>query len=521
LWDAEMMRSSSISASQHLSIPSLQIPTPQTKPTDPMKILSTDLHILTLHNRLPFRYGIATMTAVPHLFVRLLLEVDGREQWGIAAESLAPKWFTKNPDSSFRDEIDDMLAVIRTACDYAQSAGEQATVFDLWQRVYQQQSGWAAATPHPPLLWGLGPALVERALIDAFCRAIGQPFAKTLAANRLGIRLDAIHPELAGLVPADLLPAKPLERVSVRHTIGLIDPLTDDEIAPADRQTDGLPHSLAANINTYGLTRFKLKIGGNVDADRARLAAIARLLDERGIDYRFTLDGNEQYHSVADFRILWEGLNADPALAPFLQRLIFVEQPLHRDVALSEETATALLTWDERPPLIIDESDATLESARIALASGYVGTSHKNCKGVFKGIANACLIRHRQKNNPTETYILSCEDLSNVGPVALLQDLAVIASLGIGHAERNGHHYFAGLSHLPAEQQAALLSSHGDLYRQHTTADGRSFPSLAIENGSISVASVVDAPFGLAAPFDPSIFPAASEWSFASLGLGG
>jgi len=485
-----------------------------------MKILSTSLHILTLHNRLPFRYGIATMTAVPHLFVRVLLEVDGQEHWGIAADSLAPKWFTKNPDSSFRDEIDDMLAVIRTACDYAQNAGAQPTVFDLWQRVYQQQKAWAAATPHPPLLWGLGPALVERALIDAFCKATGQPFAEALRANRLGIRLDAIHPELAGLTPGDLLPAKPLERVSVRHTIGLIDPLTDDEIDPADRQGDGLPHSLAANIDAYGLTHFKLKIGGDVTADRRRLTAIARLLDARAIDYRFTLDGNEQYHSVADFRILWEGLTADPALAPFLQRLIFVEQPLHRDAALSAETAAALLAWDARPPLIIDESDATLESARIALSNGYVGTSHKNCKGVFKGIANACLIRHRQANDPAQTYILSCEDLSNVGPVALLQDLAVVASLGISHAERNGHHYFAGLSHLLAEQQTAVLNAHSDLYRQHTTAGGRSFPSLAIVDGSISVASVVTAPFGLAAPFDPSLFPAASEWSFASLGLG-
>lgn len=490
-----------------------------------MKILSTDLHILTLRTRLPFRYGIATMTAVPHLFVRVLAEIEGKEQWGIAAESLAPKWFTKNPDSAFRGEIDDMLAVIRTACDYAQNAGEQATIFDLWQRVYQQQQTWAAATPHPPLLWGFGVSLVERALIDAFCRATGLPFAQALRANRLGIRLDAIHPELAGISPAHLLPEKPLAQVNIRHTIGLIDPLTDDEIAPADRQVDGLPHSLSANIDAYGLTHFKLKIGGDVAADRERLAAIARLLDERGIDYRFTLDGNEQYHSVADFRTLWEGLTSDPALAPFLQRLIFVEQPLHRDVALSDETAAALLAWKERPSLIIDESDATLESARVALSSGYVGTSHKNCKGVFKGIANACLIRHRQRNNPEQQYILSCEDLSNVGPVALLQDLAVVASLGIGHAERNGHHYFAGLSALPPGLQREMLGVHGDLYRQHATPDGQTFPTLAIRDGSIPMASVTAAPFGLAAPFDPSVFPsvfrAASEWSFASLGLVG
>jgi L-alanine-DL-glutamate epimerase-like enolase superfamily enzyme len=485
-----------------------------------MRILSTDLHILTLHNRLPFRYGITTMTAVPHIFLRVLLEVDGREQWGIAADSLAPKWFTKDPQSSFRDEIDDMLAVIRISCDYAQEVGEQETVFDLWQAVYQKQKAWAATTPHPPLLWGFGVSLVERALIDAFCRAEGLSFGDALRSDRLGLRLDAIHSELVGLSPAQLLPSQPLERVIVRHTIGLIDPLTDDEIAPADRQNDGLPHSLAANIDAYGLTHFKLKIGGDVVADRARLSRIAQLLDERGIDYAFTLDGNEQYRSVADFRVLWEGLTADSSLASFLARLLFVEQPLHRDVALSKETATTLLAWDGRPPLIIDESDATLDSARIALASGYVGTSHKNCKGIFKGIANACLIQHRQKAAPGQQFILSCEDLSNVGPVALLQDLAVVASLGIGHAERNGHHYFAGLSHLPAETQTAMLAAHGDLYRPHATPDSRRLPTLAVRDGQVNVASVVAAPFGLAADFDPTVFPEASEWPFVSLGLG-
>ena len=35
---------------------------------------------------------------------------------------------------------------------------------------------------------------------------------------------------------------------------------------------------------------------------------------------------------------------------------------------------------------------ATLDSLPTALALGYVGTSHKNCKGIVKGIANACLL---------------------------------------------------------------------------------------------------------------------------------
>jgi hypothetical protein len=57
--------------------------------------------------------------------------------------------------------------------------------------------------------------------------------------------------------------------------------------------------------------------------------------------------------------------------------------------------------------------------------------------------------------------------LSNVGPLSLQQDLAVMATLGVDHLERNGHHYFRGMSMLPPAVQTALLSAHDDLYRRH------------------------------------------------------
>ena len=484
-----------------------------------IRLLDFDLHILNMRNRMPFRYGIVTMTALPHLFLQARVDVDGKQADGIAAEGLAPKWFTKVPDSSTAQDIAEMLDVVQAACRHAQEAGAADTVFDLWQAAYRAQAAWAAGTSYPPLLWAFGVSLVERAVIDGFCRATGTTFAQAVRANSLGMQLHQLHPELSGQTPADLLPAKPLERIIVRHTIGLIDPLTDDEVLPADQVDDGLPQSLDASIQAYGLTHFKIKIGGDINADSARLQRIAALLDERNVDYRHTLDGNETYHNVADFRALWEELNADPVLDSFLQRLIFVEQPFHRDIALSQEVGAALRAWRERPPIIIDESDGALSSAPTALENGYVGTSHKNCKGIFKGIANTCLIRHRRRQQPDALHIISAEDLCNLGPVALLEDLAVLATLGIEHAERNGHHYFAGLSMLPDDVQAQMLAAHGDLYRPHTTPGGRRFPTLAVKNGAVDVGSVTAAPFGPKTVLDPSQFTPAAEWEFASLGL--
>ena len=42
-----------------------------------LRVVGTDLHVLNMRTRMPFRYGITTLTAVPHLFVRVELEIDG------------------------------------------------------------------------------------------------------------------------------------------------------------------------------------------------------------------------------------------------------------------------------------------------------------------------------------------------------------------------------------------------------------------------------------------------------------
>ena len=61
--------------------------------------------------------------------------------------------------------------------------------------------------------------------------------------------------------------------------------------------------------------------------------------------------------------------------------------------SLEEDTGKALAAWTKHPPFIIDEADASLGDLPRALALGYAGTSHKNCKGLTKGLANAALLR--------------------------------------------------------------------------------------------------------------------------------
>jgi hypothetical protein len=480
-----------------------------------IEIISANLYIHNIKARMPFQYGIAKMTAMPHLFLILDCMIDGKPQQGAAADSLVPKWFSKDPQTSYQEDIKDMLSVIQAACKFTVDLNTTETVFELWQSVYASQEIWGSQHGYPALLWNFGVSLVERAVIDAFCRANQETLFQVLQSNKLGIKLGDIHPRLGGLLPSDLLPENPLQQIIVRHTVGLSDPLFDEEIPLSERFDDGLPQSLQANIDAYGLSHFKIKVQGDTRKDLERLEQISGLLNELP-EYYFTLDGNEQFKFIDDFKEFWQAVQNTPSLTSFFEHMLFVEQPLQRQMALCPENQTPLREWSDRPPMIIDESDSKINSLETALDCGYNGTSHKNCKGIFKSIANACLLEYLHRQEPNKHYILSGEDLINVGPVALLQDLAMDAVLGIHHVERNGHQYFEGLSIFPQEIQKRIHNSHPDLYNQNQTG----LITLNIKNGKISIESVLEAPFGtMLPPEELQDFPILENWNYKTLGL--
>src|SRR5260221_12962627 len=66
--------------------------------------------------RLPFRFGVVTLTKATQAFVRVRVTLaDGRSFWGAAAELLAPKWFDKNLALSDQDNADQLRDALRTA----------------------------------------------------------------------------------------------------------------------------------------------------------------------------------------------------------------------------------------------------------------------------------------------------------------------------------------------------------------------------------------------------------------------
>lgn len=472
-----------------------------------IEILDGDIHLIDLETRLPFKYGIATMTEAPHAFVRLQVRVGQTEATGIAADHLPPKWFTKLPEKPLEEEVAEMLATIEQAVLLAKGM-KAGSVFDAWQQLDHQQEAWGREIGFPPLLANFGMTLVERAMIEATAKASSETFAGLLMQGGLGIRLEECDSRLAGASVADLLPGQPLGRVIARHTIGMADSLTDAEIATGERLADGLPQSLEACISRYGLRHFKIKVNGDLQSDLQRLRQIASVLEgQAGGGFSFTLDGNEQFRELSAFREYWREVSAQQDLRNFLDRLMFVEQPFHRDVALDGDVLEELVDWQTRPRMIIDESDARRDSLAQALMLGYHGTSHKNCKGIFRGVVNACLLAKLNRSCPG-AYIMSGEDLANIGPVALLQDLVVASTLGIESIERNGHHYFAGLSAFPESVQSQILTTHGDLYTR--TEEG--WPTLDLRNGGLDLGTLHAAPLGVGFELAVEQFTPASIW---------
>jgi len=474
-----------------------------------VSVAGADLRVLDLETRMPFHFGGVEVTEIPKAILELEVDLDGGVAKGTSMGGLIPGWFYKDPDMPLDVGLRNMITAFRAAVRQAGTLDPEPTAFDFWRALYDSQREWAAGTAYPPLLWTYGVSLVEQALIDAVCRHVNVSFVSAVHEGLLGIDLGAIYDELEPYGPSDLLPRTAERSTAIRHTVGIDDPLTAADVGPGERLADGLPQTLAEYIRSDGVNHFKIKLAADGAADRARLARIAEILEEHDVEeYRCTLDANEGYDSASAFKRQWEGHAADPALAELVNRLEYVEQPLARDDAFTRATKEVLDGWDDAPPVIIDESDDRIDSAGTAMEYGYAGTSHKNCKGVFKGIVNACLVAYRNRTETNQRYVLSAEDLTTVGPIELLQDLAVVATVGAGHVERNGHHYFRGLDAFPEAVQETVLRAHGDLYRRHE--DG--FPTLDIDDGTVDLASVVEAPFGVAPLFDLDQFQPVDRW---------
>lgn len=417
----------------------------------------------------PFRFGVVRVESAPQAFVRVELEIEGgRTAIGASAEMMMPKWFDKRSDRPPARTIDDLRRSLAIARELYLSDTGFDTTFGLHAARIANQVRACAEADIPPLAACFGPAEIDKAILDALLRGLGLDVFKGLAANVAGID-NRLTPDLAnGAVTQFLASTTPKPRIAIRHTVGLDDAL------------DG-PDGLVAIIRSDAVRYLKLKLGGDPDADAARLGQIASAIKAANsgapID-GVSLDANEQYADLAALSALLDRLDRDPALAPIATRLIYIEQPMPRDATL-----TSALGSLARYAMIIDEADGNYDAFRTAKDLGYRGVSSKACKGLYKSVLNAT--RAAAWSSSHQNFFVTAEDLTCQAGLGVQQDIALGALIGVSHAERNGHHYVDGFGGAPMAEQERFLAAHPDLYVR--TPNGI---RLATADGSLATSSL-------------------------------
>src|SRR5258706_530114 len=244
-----------------------------------LKIAAIDFLERDVRLRMPFRFGVVTLTESPQAFVRCRIRTeDGREAEGSAAELLAPKWFDKNPALSNEDNYEQLRDSLR-------AARKKYLAHDA-------ETAWRHSSPGKGLVENYGPALLDRAILDAACRSLDVSFYEAIRRNLIGAE------DFEGLKLAQFFAKlRPGKTIAARHT----------------RMVEGI---------------------------------------------------------------------------------LFIEQPVKRQNAL----ARPVKGIDK--PVIIDESDDSLDAFPRAKALGYKGVSSKTCKGIYKSLINRarCDAWNREKS---------------------------------------------------------------------------------------------------------------------------
>jgi hypothetical protein len=425
--------------------------------------------------RVPYVYGNALIHGAPEVFVHAEIEVDGRRAVGATAELLSPNWFIKEPVRGDDQTFNQLRCALRFARDIYLEHGRADTAFGLHAAGHERQRSICAAHGITPLVAAFGAAELDKAILDALLRALGLDVFTGLNRNVVG--LDArLTPDLEDAALAEFLAGrKPAPHILVRHTIGVADRID----------------ALDAVIRDTGCRYFKVKLGGDPASDCARLIGIAAELKKLDIDYRMTLDANEQYADHPALAALIDGLLHDEALEPVVQRLLYIEQPFRRDATWTMPLGDLGKSF----AFIIDEADCGYESFPAALALGYRGISVKGGKGIYKGLLNAARCTAMAAQG-TRAFV-TAEDLTCQAGLAVQQDTALAAFLGMIHAERNGHKYADGFAAAPAAEARLFSGAHPDFYAQ----SGEQV-RLAIRDGALAVGSLRQP--GFACAVDPA-----------------
>jgi len=194
-----------------------------------VQLIAADFFERPVKLRLPFRFGVVTLTQAPQVFVRARIGLaDGRESEGVSAEMLAPKWFDKSAALSNEDNFDQLRRSLGMARTSLIAAGSN-TPFGLSAAVDQSHHEECAKVGLNGLVASFGLALLDRAI------------ARVLPAVPKRLVRAFASPYIAGAEPGSQLEPQQCRR----HMGGGLVPTSRQECAPAQGASPSRRHRSA------------------------------------------------------------------------------------------------------------------------------------------------------------------------------------------------------------------------------------------------------------------------------------
>ncbi len=419
--------------------------------SDPNRLHPGHIRILDVQHqfddykyRSPFQFGGRTVDRVTLLNVTVrVVSGSGKEASGFGSMPLGNLWSFPSQEVSYDASLEAMKKLAAKIEGLLSDYRKYSHPIDIQRESessYLQEARCVSsemnlAEPIPALCTLVTASPFDAAIHDAFGKAnsincyLG--YGPAFMAHDLGHYLG---PEFAGEYLDKYISSTPTPFVSLYHSVGALDPLSDLDLR--FRIHDDLPETLAEWIEKEAITHFKIKLNGaDLTADVERVVSIEKIVAEAearrgGKEWKYCCDFNEHCKDV-DYLLAF--LDAVKRQSPgFLQRLQYIEQPTARDLKSNMQNdmhqVAAIM------PVVIDESLIDLESFHLSRQLGYSGVALKVCKGQSNALLMAA-VAQRAKS------FLCVQDLTCPG-ASLVHSVGMAARIpGVSTIEANSRQY--------------------------------------------------------------------------------
>lgn len=366
-------------------------------------------------------------------------------------------------------------------------AGWGTTIFEFWEQLDADFNKEAVHfAKQQAYIKKAALAMVERALIDSYCRARKKSFFHLLKDKSLGLDLNKIRPELKGQNIQTLLDADALPNINLKHPVRKENDLSETA-------------SLEALIKNQGIHQLELELTGDSENDFERLVKIAALFESCGVKrYGISLSGHCQYTDPHALKATWDLLSESSEYKHLIYKISHISDPFSKDIEFGNDVLAVFAEWPKRPPMLIDTSDVSPESLNKGLIQGYAGTVHTGRKSIFQSVANRALLTARKNREPIAKFQMRAGECEGINPYAFLQTLAGQAILGNQDIALDSIEFNQQLKALSEAERKQLEQFHGDLFQLNS--DGAL--ELKVESGKLCTASAIEAPFGYSLALD-------------------